>query len=357
MEKFTIRPMLWSYQKNAAQIYSIKIAVTINRKVTYILTGHRVHVNQWNDGIVINHENAALINVSIRRQIADIERDLVSRNLEGVSITKKIIKGETEVNKPFATFAREVRADEKELNRLSDFAGSSILLSDITVSFLRRYEQHERSRGMANNTINTTFKYLRRIMSQATAEKLVKENPFTSYDMPKFRQTDRVYLTQDELKHLFQSVETFTGTMRVTAYYFLLGCYSGLRHSDWGRFNYETMVEGGYLKLRAKKNKKFVVMPIGKTLGKILRVVRDMPPPMSNQKCNVMLKAIGASVGLKKELTTHVARHSFGCLCASNMIPKSVTAELMGVNTSTVEVYYHLTGENIKQQAAVLKQL
>lgn len=110
--------------------------------------------------------------------------------------------------------------------------------------------------------------------------------------------------------------------MRNTAYYFLLGSYSGLRHSDWVRFNYETMVEDGFLKLRAKKNKKYVVMLIGKTLNKILHVVKELPPPMSNQKCNVMLKAIGTSVAIKKELTTHVARHSFGCMCAANKIPK-----------------------------------
>ena len=70
-----------------------------------------------------------------------------------------------------------------------------------------------------------------------------------------------------------------------------------------------------------------------------------------------MLKAIADGAGIAKQLTTHAARHSFGYLCASNKIPKSVTAELMGVNTHTVEVYYHLAGENIIQQAQVLKTL
>jgi site-specific recombinase XerD len=210
---------------------------------------------------------------------------------------------------------------------------------------------------MANNTINTSFKYLRRIITQAFKEKLIKENPFDSYDIPRYRQTDRIYLTKDELATLVEYAEQLTGSLRVTGYFFLLGCYSGLRHSDWQRFNYQNMVHDGFIRIRAKKNKKHVVLPIGLTLSKILDVVKELPPPASNQKCNVMLKAIADAAGIKKPLTTHAARHSFGYLCASNKIPKSVTAELMGINTHTVEVYYHLAGENIIQQAAVLKTL
>lgn len=363
MDKFTIRPILWAYQKNAAEIYPIKIAVTVKRKVTYVLTGHRVHVKQWDEDAnkVINHENAALINVAIRRKMADIERDLISRNLEGAPITKKAIKGQIENDKRFAKFAREVRADEKEIARITNYAGEGLMLSDINVTFLRKYEQHERARGMANNTVNTTFKYLRRIINQAAAEKLIAENPFDSFDIPKYRQSERIYLTSDELKRIMDATGEMDRSLYITTYYFLLGAYSGLRHSDWVRFNYKTMVEGNFLKLRPRKTRdtsgRWVVLPIGKTLNKILNVVKDLPPPVSNQKCNVMMKAIGSIAKIKKPLTTHVARHSFGYLCASNKIPKSVAAELMGVHTSTVEVYYHLSGQNIIDQAAVLKRI
>lgn len=355
MQKFTIRPVLLDHKANQEGICTIRIAVTVGRKVTYMATEYRVHTTQWDKKRkqVINHENANLINISLRRKIADIERDLISRNLEGVRITKKIISGDGGTDKTFASFAREVRADEKEINRVQEFE-PGVMLSSINVTWLRRYEQHERKRGIAHNTLNTSFKYLRRIMNQAHAEKLIKENPFDAYEIPKYRQTERTYLTKEELQLVMATAAELTGQLRITAWFFLLGCFSGLRHSDWLRFNYDTMVEGQFLKLRAKKNKKHVVLPIGKTLGKILKVVRTLPHPVSNQKCNVMLKAIGSMAKIKKPLTTHVARHSFGYLCASNKIPKSVTAELMGVHTSTVEVYYHLSGQNIIDQAAPL---
>lgn len=352
--------MVLSHKANAQGITSIRIAVTVNRKVTYMVTEHRIHTSQWDDKKreVVNHENGQLINIALRRRVADVERELIGLNLEGVTLSKEVIKsGSSTEQIRFAKYAREVRGDEKELNRLAAFAGDAVLLSDITPAFLRKYENHEKRRGMANNTINTSFKYLRRIITQAFKEKIIKENPFDSYDIPRYRQTDRIYLTKQELEALVKYADQLTGSLRVTGYFFLLGCYTGLRHSDWQRFNYATMVHDGFIRIRAKKNKKHVVLPIGVTLEKILDVVKDLPTPASNQKCNVMLKAIAAGAGIKKELTTHAARHSFGYLCASNKIPKSVTAELMGISTDTVEVYYHLAGENIIQQAAVLKTL
>jgi site-specific recombinase XerD len=356
---YTIRPVFLAHKANSLGMANIRIAITVNRKVTYMTTEHKIHQTQWNDTTrqVTGHENAALMNVALRRRIADIEKEIISRNLEGVPITRRVIKGDGSVDRPFPNYAREIRANEKEIRRLIAYAGGTFMLSEMNVAFLRRYEQYERNRGMANNTINTTFKYLRRILTQATIEKLIRENPFDHYDVPKYRQTERVYLTREELDQLLDIVDDLDRSLKITAFNFLLGCFSGLRHSDWVRFDHARMVEGDFLKLRAKKNQKDVVLPIGPTLRRILDAVRELPPPVSNQKCNVMLKAIGAVAGIRKPLTTHVARHSFGYMCASNKIPKSVAAELMGVHSSTVEVYYHLSGQNIIDQASVLKTL
>ena len=61
--------------------------------------------------------------------------------------------------------------------------------------------------------------------------------------------------------------------------------------------------------------------------------------------------------GIDKEISTHTARHSFGCLCASLGLPESTTAKLMGINAQTVKVYYHLTGSDLSEQAKALKEI
>jgi hypothetical protein len=46
------------------------------------------------------------------------------------------------------------------------------------------------------------------------------------------------------------------------------------------------MVEDGHIKLRAYKNNEHLVLPIGPTLAGILKRVRKLPRPYTNQKWN-----------------------------------------------------------------------
>jgi integrase/recombinase XerD len=356
MQKFTIRPVILKHKANSKGITSVKIAVTVNRKVTYMSTGHSVHLDQWDGKQVINHPNGKLINVSLKREMSDIESRLITNSLQHIELSKKIIKGQAKVSRVFKQYASEVRHDTTRMNRILEFGGDQLMLGEINVEWLRRFQAHCVKKGYAQNTLNTTFKYLGRIIKQAKKEKYIQENPFDEFDKPKYIQTDRIYLVQDELNKMVDLLDKpMNASIYNTLCYFLLGCFTGLRHSDWGR--YDGRSEDGLVKHTAKKNKKHVVVPIGKTLTRILKLIDIQHPPFSNQKCNVYLKAIASMAGIEKDVTTHTARHTFGCLCASLGLPESTTAKLMGINAQTVKVYYHLTGEDLSEQAKALKNI
>ncbi|MBS1915644.1 MAG: site-specific integrase [Bacteroidetes bacterium] len=356
MSKYSIRPVLWVHKKNSAGECPLKIRLTINRKSMYINTNFNLKESEWNKAAkeVVVKKGGASMNARIRQEITKIEEQINAYLIHGIPISIESFKSK-KAGISFKDFAKEVRYDDTEINRLEKYR-PGVLIGDIDVAFLRKFEQHERSRGMFNNTVNSTFKYLRRIINQAYAEKLIKENPFNEYDVPKYIQTDRTYLLEHEKQELIKLFEKdLSPALYNTLCYFLLGCYSGLRHSDWKQFN-ASMVEDGFLKLRASKNKVMVVLPIGPTLQSIIdRVIALNKPPYVLEQCNSILKSLGAMAGLKKHLTCHVARHSFGYMCAEKKLPKSVAAELMGVTVNTVNVYFHLSGENIIDQAAVLK--
>lgn len=361
MLNYTIRPVLWLHKANKQGICPLKIAVTITRKVTYFATPYKLLPTQWDDEkkLILGYPNAKLINAALREQISQIEKDITTRQLTGEKVSAKSLKRAV-TDRSFESFAldlRDTRGDRKEINRLLEF-WPNLQLSEIDPQFLRKYEQHERSRGMKQNTINTTFKYLRRTLNQAKREGLIKVNPCDNVLMPEYVQTDRVYLVNDELKELSKLLDKHLGDgLHQTLCYFLLGCYSGLRYSDWAKVNAGNMVENGFLKLRAKKNSQLVVLPIGPTLQGIIDRVVKLPPPFTQEGCNKHLKILGPIAGLNKTLTTHAGRHSFGYMCASNRLPKAVTAELMGISLKVVSVYYHLAGVDIIEQAAVLKTI
>jgi site-specific recombinase XerD len=369
MNRYTIRPVLRKDKANDKGICPIYIVFTLNRKRTYIKTGYKVHEDNWNDKEVTGLYNASMINADIRKQITALESEILTRKLEGRTISVQAIKHAPVTN--FFTFVKEVKGDtikdRKEANRIRAYAGDNLQLTDIDVVWLRRYEQHQRKiknrykgiekNGLSQNTINSTFKWLRRVLNLAKREGMIKANPMNEYDVPRYIQTERVFLEGKERKQWFTfwQQKKVDGSCYITLTYFLIGVYSGLRFQDWGQAT--ARVHGEFIRLQAKKNKEWVVLPIGKSLSKLLKVAKTLPPPFSADKTRDHLKIIAGIVGTKKNITTHVAKHSFCAMCAELRIPKSVTAELVGISVQVVNVYYHLTGQNIIEQASALKDV
>jgi site-specific recombinase XerD len=362
MLNYTVRPVLWDYKDNPAKIYTIKICITIKgRSPFYLLTPHKVNTDQWRDGKVVGHTNAKRINDDLAaRQIAAGNKLMECGRL-GIDPTKAYIEGSpAAAPRTFKGFAKDVDNYEMGIRWFTNFVGEGFLLASITPSVLRQFEKNERDRGVTDNSIGQQMKFVSKILKQAKLEKLISENPFDAYSPPKFVQPVRLWLDEDEKGRIFEWLDKPAGqdpNKRITAVYFLLECYTGFRHVDWKSFDPATMVAGGFIRLRAQKNDADVVMPIGPTLAKVIDMVRQVGPPWSLRCTLDHLKVIFEDCGIKKKGGTHLGRHSFGYLCASNGLPKSVTAKLMGISVQTVEVYYHLTGENIIKQAAIMQSI
>lgn len=368
VNRYTIRPVLRKEKINDKGICPIYIVFTLNRKRTYIKTGYKVHEDNW-EGEVTGLPNAVMINADIRKQITNLEQEILTRKLEGRTISPQAIKHAPVTN--FFSFVKEVKGttkkDNKEVNRIRAYAGESLQLSDIDVVWLRKYEQHQRrientykgvkKKGLAPNTINSTFKWLRRVLNLAKREGMIKSSPMDEYSVPKYIQTERIFLESKERAQWFNcwKQKNVDGSLYVTLTYFLIGVFTGLRFQDWGEAT--ARVHGNFIRLQAKKNKQWVVLPIGKSLSKLLKVAKTLRPPFSADKTRDHLKIIAGIIGTKKNITTHVAKHSFCAMCAELRIPKSVTAELVGISIQVVDVYYHLTGQNIIDQASALKDV
>lgn len=361
---WTIKPVLWAHKPNPP----IMIRVIIERKPVYIKTPYRIKVNEWNDKpddnrYVIKNANARQINHGLSVRVAEYHQKLSAadsaRQEVNAKTVKHILTGKV-IGRKVEGYVRSLMTDKnraiynKELNRLLAFA-PNCHLGDITPEWLRKYEAHERKRGMKQNTLNTTFKWLRRVLNIATEDGLILANPIRK--VPRYEQSERIFLIKAERDALVKcwSDHKVDGSLYISLTYFLLGVFSGLRHSDWA--GVMARVEGNILRLRAQKNKEWVVLPIGPTLASVLKEIKRLPPPFSGDKTRVHLKIISGQLGMSKKITTHTARHSFGAMCAEIGLSKSTTAGLMGISERTAEVYFHLTGTNIMLQAAALKAM
>jgi site-specific recombinase XerD len=369
-QNYSIVPVLKRDKKSKKTgLIPIYIRLILDRKTSFRATNYKALEGQWNEdkAEVADIPNANLINAKLRQDCNDIEKEILGQHIKGNAVSRRILKVKLSAM-PFSKFAKEIkkdtRATRKEIGRVEDFHKGDPYLSEINHEWLRKFQEHEQNRGMSPNTINTTFRFFRRIFRVAVEEGHLDKNPLTGFIFPKYVQPEAVYLTEAEVAQLLAALhKTFapardSGALHADLYatcvYFLIACHSGLRHSDWGKVKAFPIFNNN-LVLRTQKTKTDIAIPVGNTLRALLECARPLAMPGSLEKCNQLLKLIGTMAGLKKELTTHVGRHTFATRCATLRIKREVAAEFLGVSLKTIGVYYHITGADREAESAKLR--
>ena len=198
------------------------------------------------------------------------------------------------------------------------------------------------------NTIGKQIKNLKTVLNNAV-EKGVNTN--LKYKNRAFKivteYTDKIYLNENELQQIIDLDLTENIRLERARDLFILGCYTGLRYSDYSRLtkNDITIKENRKMfKIRAKKTDNTVIIPILPQAQNIIDKYEKLPT-LSNQKLNLYIKEVcklvpslnekiiqtstknGLRVNKKIEkyklVSTHTARRSF----ATNMYKRGIPAQ------------------------------
>ena len=77
----------------------------------------------------------------------------------------------------------------------------------------------------------------------------------------------------------------------------------------------------------------------------------------SNQRMNNYLKAIADVCGIKKTLSTHIARHTFACVAIANKVSMESIAKMLGhTDIRTTKIYARLMDRTVSEEMNVLRQ-
>lgn len=371
MKNITVRAALHT-SPDASGKHSIMICIRVNGRRIYQKTGFKTALKDWDGtGVRKGVHNFQRINDKIRQKLNDVEAAILDTDLKKEPVTATVVRrllNGSAGSHDFFSFAADLEHYLKtkyspetlaiyknEIRRIKKFS-PSLSFSDINHNFLRRYEgwlisdQH-----LSGNSVHKAWKILKKVINAAIREKKASEYPFTGFDNPKYRQTDRTYLLSDEVEKIETALlKPMDEAVRIAANYFLLGCYGGLRVSDWQRFG-PAFIQFDRIILRAKKNGELVSLQMYPKLRAVVDRLLLLPPCKNEQETNDLLKGVGKLAGLSKVLTSHVARHSFAVRCAERDIPPAVTAEFMGITVKTVMVYYKITNRKIDAEFARLE--
>lgn len=370
MIKHTVKLIVWKHDPNEFGYCPIYIQITVERKTRYISTGHYIDAKKWdekNQRVKDGFQNASIINPEITQRKSNVIDYIVKQNVAKKNFTADSIKTHFTTGKDLnnifnfiENFCAEVKhkKDDQTIQvyqnhqrKLATFNGSKVLhFEDITQDFLRKYEKHLRDLGARDNYVHAIWKTLKTFFNAARKKQIITYYPFDQYENPIYRDPKKDYLTLPELKQWEDFADTTTNSVhKQTAVYFLLGCYSGLRISDWLTFDIKEHVVGDKIKLRARKNKEWVTIPFSGPLARNIERMRLLPLTIEEPTLNEKLKIIAKELKINKKLTSHCGRKTFAVtMCADRGISSETCAELLGITVSVcVKSYYAVTDHKI----------
>jgi site-specific recombinase XerD len=255
-------------------------------------------------------------------------------------------------------------------NRLAEFMQvkygvDDLPLADINHSFIKGFDLHNRNQhAAANNTAARFVKHFRTMYNLALHNGWARTDPFANYKIH-FEKVNRGFLTQDEIDRI-TSREFTNKRLEVVRDMFLFSVYTGLAYIDvreLTRTNLQHRADGTtwIVTARQKTNNPVSVMlldiprAIMERYGGLGKKGRLLPIP-SNQKVNDYLKEIATLCGIEKNLSYHLARHTFATtITLANGVPIETVSKILGhTSIKTTQIYARITDTKIGHDMGVL---
>ena len=263
---------------------------------------------------------------------------------------------------------------ETSLKHTKDFLQWKYRVSDIDIekidhAFITEYEFYLRTeRKCANNTAVKYIKNFHKIINICLANGWLTKDPFANYKS-KVKEVIREYLTEREIQDLMEK-ELVSDRLELVRDIFIFSCFTGLAYIDVKQLSNDNIVLGidgdKWINKNRQKTDTSSRIPILPTAQFIIDKYANHPvcvnedkllPIFSNQKMNAYLKEIATVCGINKELTFHIARHTFATtVTLSNGVPIETVSKMLGhTNLKTTQHYAKILDKKISEDMKILK--
>ena len=244
------------------------------------------------------------------------------------------------------------------LIHLEKFAGNKVLFSDIDLSFAERFKAYLNKAKKKNgepigpNSKSSYFAKFRASLNEAVKQKIISGNPAVESGNFKYVESQREYLTLDEVRKLAQTECRYDVLKRA----FLFSCLTGLRYSDvanlvWSdvqkvndswRIHFKQQKTKGLQYLDINQQARDLMMDQAKQDEKVFGGLRY------SSYFNVALQTWMVKAGITKQITFHCARHTFAVLQLSLGTEIYTLSKMLGHSElKTTQIYAKIVDEKV----------
>ena len=246
---------------------------------------------------------------------------------------------------------------------------SDIDIRKLNYEFISGYEFWLKSVRRCNH--NSTMKYLanfKKIVILCLKNGWLSKDPFVGFKLSK-KEVVREFLTKEEMQLILskQFVSERIGQVRDI---FLFSCYTGLAYADVKKLKRSEIITGvdgeKWVFTSRQKTNTASRIPLLSQALQIIEKYTDHPqcdaadrllPVLSNQKMNAYLKEIADVCGITKQLTYHIARHTFATtVTLSNGVPIESVSKMLGhKNIRTTQHYAKILDKKLSEDMGLLR--
>lgn len=243
-----------------------------------------------------------------------------------------------------------------------------IQLSEVNYEFCEAYFTYlTTEKTCKQNGANKQIQRLKKIINYSIRKGHLQSNPLATFSL-EFAPVAKVALTLLELKQL-RNLELKRDVLINVRDVFLLQCYTGLSYGDVKRLSKEhihLVSKSEYMiKMSREKTKiSFSVPLLPQAMEIINRHLQGnntndcIIQVLSNQKMNQNLKLIQELAGISKNLTTHLARHTFATtITLGHGVPIETVSKMLGhTKLATTQIYAKVLDGKIATDMQVLRE-
>lgn len=267
----------------------------------------------------------------------------------GISVSKATLQKYNVCKRHFSDFL------DKQYKR------NDLKLTELTYLVIREFDLYLRTVvGQNSNTATKTMKTFKTITLLGQKMGVLLHDPFMNHRFH-LEPVNRGFLTDEEIL-LIANKEIGIPRLELVRDIFIFSCFTSLAYIDVSNLTPDHIVTLG--------DKQWIMTQRQKTSVETNILLLDIPkaiidkycdnpaypkrenklfPILSNQKMNAYLKEIADLCGIKKNLTFHLARHTFATMSLSKGVPMESVSKMLGhTNIKTTQIYARITNKKIE---------
>ena len=246
---------------------------------------------------------------------------------------------------------------------------NDIHVQDVNHQFINGFEYYlKTTRKCAHNSAIKYITNFKKIIRIAHANDWIDKDPFLHWK-GKLKIVEREFLTQEEIQKIIDK-ELRMERLDQVRDIFIFCCFTGLAYADVKKLTKDDVVIGvdgeQWVKTRRTKTdtrSNIPILPIAQTIiekykdNELMKIKNVVLPVLTNQKMNAYIKEIADLCGITKNLTFHLARHTFATtVTLSNGVPIESVSKMLGhTNLKTTQHYAKILDMKVSKDMEILR--